>query len=48
MAGSENKTELTRAEQKKMTRRKLIDTTIGIIAADPTIHFHFLPNGPTQ
>jgi TetR/AcrR family transcriptional repressor of bet genes len=34
MAGSENKTELTRAEQKKKTRRKLIDTTIGIIAAD--------------
>jgi TetR/AcrR family transcriptional repressor of bet genes len=34
MASGENKTELTRAEQKKKTRRKLIDTTIGIIAAD--------------
>ncbi|MCF8040112.1 MAG: TetR family transcriptional regulator C-terminal domain-containing protein [Desulfohalobiaceae bacterium] len=34
MAGSEKKTELTRAEQKKATRRKLIETTIAIIATD--------------
>lgn len=33
MAAVEKKTELTRAEQKKATRRKLIDTTIAIIAS---------------
>lgn len=34
MAGSEKKTDLTRSEQKQATRRKLIDTTIAIIAAE--------------
>ncbi|BBO66513.1 TetR family transcriptional regulator [Desulfosarcina alkanivorans] len=34
MAGNEKRTRLTRVEQKKATRRKLIRTTIAIIAAE--------------